>query len=76
MIPSRISPRNLILIGLILVVLGFVLPFMVVLKFIENSFLLSFLAYGAQVSGLMLGIIGAANYSTVNRRNKDDDTDW
>jgi hypothetical protein len=76
MIPSRISPRNLILTGLFLVVLGFVLPFLVVLQIIENTFFLSFLAYGAQVSGLMLGIMGAANYSALNRRNKDDDADW
>lgn len=72
MIPSRISPKGMIGIGFVLVLLGFLLPFLVVIKMIENSFFLSFLAYGAQVSGLILGVIGAANHTMLDRHDKED----
>lgn len=75
MIRTRIKPYRLIIIGFVLVFLGFAIPFAVVIKLIENTFFLSFFAYGAQVSGLILGIIGAANFVTTGR-NKDDETDW
>ncbi len=75
MIRTRIKPFRLLIIGFVLVFVGFAIPFAVVIKLIENTFFLSFFAYGAQVSGLILGVIGAANYATMGR-NKDDDTDW
>lgn len=76
MIQSKISPLRLIIIGFVLVFVGFAIPFAVVIKLIENTFFLSFFAYGAQVSGLILGIIGAANWTSIKRANRDDDSDW
>jgi hypothetical protein len=64
----QIHPRTMILVGLVLVVLGFVVPFLMVLKIVEASFALSFLSYGASVVGLLLGLIGAAWYSLSSRR--------
>ncbi len=75
MIRTRIRPFRLLIVGFVLVLTGFLIPFAVVLKMIENTFFLSFFAYGAQVSGLILGVIGAANYVTMGR-GKDDETDW
>ena len=64
---SRMHPRNIILLGLVLVLLGFVLPFLMVLRLLEASFLLSFLSYGASITGLLLGLIGAAWYVRIDR---------
>jgi hypothetical protein len=60
-------PRNIILLGLVLVLLGFVLPFLMVLRVIEPSFLLSFLSYGASITWLLLGLMGAAWYVRIDR---------
>lgn len=60
-------PRNIILLGLVLVLLGFVLPFLMVLRVVDPSFLLSFLSYGASITGLLLGLIGAAWYVRIDR---------
>ena len=56
------------LIGFILVLLGAVLPFLMVLKVLPSTFALNFLAYGASVAGLFLGIIGAAMYVRFNKK--------
>jgi hypothetical protein len=53
-------PRYIILLGFFLVLTGFVLPFVMVLRIVQPSFLLSFLSWGSSVAGLFLGIIGAS----------------
>lgn len=63
----RFRPRELIGVGLILVTTGCIVPFLMVVQVLEASFLLSFLAYAASVGGLMLGVIGAANYAHRDR---------
>lgn len=62
------SPRNLILIGFVLVLFGFVVPFLMVLQVLKSTFLLSFVSYGASMVGLMLGMIGAVMYVRLRRR--------
>ena len=56
------SPRLLVGLGLILMLLGIVLPFLILIKVLESTFFLNFFAYGASVGGLFLGIIGAATW--------------
>lgn len=58
----RLYPREIIGIGFVLVLAGFVFPFLMVMKILPASFLVSFLSHAASVSGLFLGIIGAAMY--------------
>ena len=58
----RISPKLLIAIGLVLVLFGFVAPFLMVIRLIEPNFALSFLSHAASISGLFLGMIGSATY--------------
>jgi len=58
----RLHPIKIIVIGFLLVLFGFLAPFLMVIKVIEASFVLSFLSHGASVSGLILGIIGAVMY--------------
>lgn len=65
------SPRNLFWIGLACVLLGFVLPFMIVLGFIENSFGFSLLIFTLQLVGLILGVMAAAGMA-LEKRRKDE----
>ena len=62
------SPRLLLGLGLFLMVLGIVLPFLIVIQVLESTFFLNFFSWGASVAGLSLGMIGFAMYSR-NRRD-------
>jgi hypothetical protein len=53
----------------------FLVPFLMVIKVVEPSFLWGFLSYGISVSGLFLGLIGGSQYVRVNRKPKDDSDD-
>ena len=62
------SPRFLLSLGLILMLLGIILPFLMVIQVLESTFFLNFFAWGASVAGLSFGTIGFAMLST--RRKK------
>lgn len=64
------SPRKLFWAGVVCVVLGFVLPFMIVLDFIENTFALTFLIYTLQLVGLILGVVAGAGLAFEHRRKE------
>jgi hypothetical protein len=63
-------PRPWLIIGLgfVLVLAGFVLPFLMVLRVIPPSFALSFFSYAASTAGLFLGLIGVAMQMPRRRR--------
>ena len=61
------SPRFLLFLGLILMLLGIVLPFLMVIKVLESTFFLNFFSWGLSVAGLALGTIGFAMYSRGRR---------
>jgi uncharacterized membrane protein len=54
------SPRFLLGLGLFLMLLGVILPFMMVIHVVESTFFLNFFSWGASVTGLALGMIGTA----------------
>ncbi len=60
--------RNLMLIGFVLLLLGFVLPFLMLLGYIPSTFFLNFFSYSASTLGLLLGFIGIALYMRRNRK--------
>ena len=61
------NPRLLLSLGLVLMLLGVILPFLMVLHLIESTFFLNFLSWGASVSGLFLGFIGVATWTKMRR---------
>lgn len=63
----NLSPRWMIFIGILLMVAGVVLPFLMLLKIIPSTFFLNFLAFTASMGGLMLGMSGIALYVRENR---------
>jgi hypothetical protein len=57
------SPRLLLSLGVILMLLGIILPFLMVIHVLESTFFLNFFSWGASVAGLSLGTIGFAVWS-------------
>lgn len=64
----RIHPKALIAIGFVLVLFGFLVPFLTVIGIIGATLALNFASYAASVIGLLLGLVGAAWYSRFPRR--------
>lgn len=60
-------PRLLLSLGLFLMLLGIILPFLMVIHVLESTFFLNFLSWAVSVIGLALGTIGVT--MTV-KRNK------
>jgi hypothetical protein len=54
-------PRTLLFIALGLLLFGWVMPFLMVLRVVESTFFLNFLSWGASVGGLYLGVIAVAS---------------
>jgi heme/copper-type cytochrome/quinol oxidase subunit 4 len=75
----RADPRVIVLIGFMLVVAGVILPFLMVMKVIAPNWILSFVSFAASVSGVMLGLVGAALWTRIDmaqRRRDYSDQDW
>jgi high-affinity Fe2+/Pb2+ permease len=64
------SPRKLFWVGVVCVVLGFVLPFLIILGFIDNTFALTFFIYTLQLVGMILGVMAGAGLA-VEKRQKE-----
>jgi hypothetical protein len=65
---TTMQPRNMIWLGFFLVLAGFVLPMLMVLRVIQPTFAVSFLSFAASIAGLVLGLIGAAYYARSGKR--------
>lgn len=68
----RLSGKQIILLGFFLVLAGFILPWLMLpgIDILPRTFFLGFLAYGVSITGLILGIVGAARLG-LDRRKKD-----
>ncbi len=63
--------KPLVIAGLVLVLAGAVLPFLMVIRVLPSSLWLSVVAYASSVSGIFLGIIASAMIYTERHRNGD-----
>ena len=54
------SPRFLFTLGLILMLLGFILPVLMVMRILPLGFFLSFLSWTSSGAGLFLSVIAVA----------------
>jgi hypothetical protein len=57
------SPRFLLSLGVLMMFLGILLPFLMVIQVLESTFFLNFFSWGASVIGLSFGTIGFALWS-------------
>jgi len=64
---NRLSPTLLLSLGVILMILGIVLPFLMVIHILESTFFLNFFSWGASVAGLSFGTIGFAMSNRIKR---------
>ena len=62
------QPWRMIFIGFVLSVAGVALPFLMLIHVIQSTFFLNFFSFFASVTGLILGISGAASYVQRNRK--------
>lgn len=69
---SHYSPKLLLFIGFVGLVVGVVLPFLMTIRVIEPTLLLNFLAYIASFGGLVVGIAGTVLYWQDTRREEED----
>lgn len=61
------DPKYLIWIGVFLLLLGMVLPFLMVIHVVKSTYFLNFFAYGSIVIGMVLTTIGTAMVAGINR---------
>lgn len=61
------SPRFLLILGLVLLLVGWIIPLLTLMRMIPSTFLLNFIGWGASVSGLFLGFFGGAMWVKLNR---------
>jgi len=66
----RLSGKQILIIGFIMVLFGFLMPWLMILGYVETTFFLSFLTYGVSLTGMILGVVGAAMLG-LQRRKKD-----
>jgi hypothetical protein len=60
------SPRFLLGLGLIFLLMGWLIPVLIILYIIPSTLFLNFLGWGLSVSGLFPGFIGAAMLGRVD----------
>ncbi len=65
---AGMSPLAMILMGLLLSLLGVAFPALMVIHDLPSTFFLNFFSFTASMSGLILGILGAARYSGTHRK--------
>lgn len=70
------SPLGMIVIGFLLLVLGFVLPFLMMARILESTLLLNFIAHLVSIFGLVLGLVGASSYVRRNDKENDGHNYW
>lgn len=66
----HITPTRLVIFAILLLVIGVVLPFLMVMKVIESTFLLNFVSFLLSLVGIIIGVIGAAYYVRINRSDR------
>lgn len=62
------NPLLGLLVGFVLVFLGFLLPLLMVVKVLESTFFLNFFSFTASTLGLLLGIISTAYYVKLKKK--------
>jgi len=64
-------PVLLIFIGFLCMMLGWILPFLMVMHILASTFFLNFFSYTVSLIGLILGIIGSATYMRTKKPPKN-----
>lgn len=60
----HLTPVQMMWLGFGLLLVGWILPFLMVLRIIEPTLLLNFAAFFASFIGLLIGLVGIVNYAS------------
>lgn len=69
------NPGRLIWISVTMMILGVAIPFLIIIKVIESTMFLNFVAFISQALGFILGYVSLALYRG-KEKNKRDKNDW
>ena len=61
------SPATSLALGFVLILAGFLVPFLMVMQVLESGLVLGVSAYGASLVGLGLSLYGVSHYSSSRR---------
>jgi hypothetical protein len=61
------NPRFLLILGSVLLLVGWTIPLLTLMRMIPSTFLLNFIGWGASVLGLFLGFFGGAMWVKMSR---------
>ncbi|MCW5877301.1 MAG: hypothetical protein KIS80_00365 [Anaerolineales bacterium] len=70
----QLSAKQYLVYGFLMVLFGFVMPYMFVLGIVKINFFLAFLSYGASLVGMLFGMIGVAmiGVQRIKKRKEED----
>ena len=63
----RWSPKTMILVGIGMMLISIILPFLMVMQILKSTFFMNFLAYGLSVAGILIGFIGMVSLVKIRR---------
>lgn len=66
------TPLRLIGIGVVLLVIGALLPFLMVARLLESQLWLNFIAVAASMAGLIVGLYGVFELQRTRERDKSN----
>ena len=69
MMPNAVT---FIAVGFVLILAGFLVPFLMVLRLLEPGFVLSLSVHFASLGGLVLALYGASHYTSWRKREDSD----
>jgi len=64
------NPKILTVIGALMLISGWAIAFLTVIKIIEENMYLIILAYGINLAGLFIGLYGISSYMYVKRHEE------
>ncbi|HSM25383.1 MAG TPA: hypothetical protein VK856_11015 [Anaerolineaceae bacterium] len=67
---KHLTPTQFVFLGLFLVILGVVLPFLMVMGVLESTLFLNFFSFFISLAGIIMGVIGSAYYVRINRKDQ------
>jgi len=65
---SKFSPKWMMIIGVALMLLGVILPWLMVLQLVQSTFFLVLLSHASSVAGVILGFLGLVSIVRVGRK--------
>lgn len=69
-------PRAFMAIGVLFIIIGTIVPFLMMLEHIPSTFFLNFLSFTLQIIGLIMGLMGVAVIGVSRyRRNRFEQQD-